>query len=162
MINISFKDLKEEDIQIIKGAVIENSVSVIAECLECKNVMPIDAYYREMERAERQIYLINVLNGIQEYHEMKFYEFDTDRFGYYALIGSSSSDSAIEYYEEVIGELTEEEKESVPVEISKDDAKNKFLKICKDNQDKHQAIEQFSKSIYKNEPYLILMDGSLL
>jgi dsRNA-specific ribonuclease len=93
---------------------------------------------------------------------MKFYEFNTDRFGYYALIGASTSDVAIEYYEEVIGELYEDEKESIPVEISKDDARNKLIEICKDNKEKQEALEQFNKNINDGEPYLILMDGSLL
>ncbi|KOY65497.1 hypothetical protein [Clostridium sporogenes] len=153
---MKIENLKSKDIELIKGAMVENSVSVIATCQECKNVMPIDSFCKDMERANRLIYLINVINDVRNYNDMKFYEFND--CGYYALIGAMAEEEAINFYVETIADIENDER---PIEITKDEAKEKLLKICKD-EEKYKAMEEFAECINQDKPYLILMDTSLL
>lgn len=154
---MKLENLKNEDIKLIQDAILESSVNIIATCQECKSVMSIEAYNKDMEKANKLIYLANVLNDSSEYSEMKFYEFKD--FGYYALIGATTEEEAIKHYEEVVGEIDEDDRE--PIEINKERAKEKLLNVYKDNK-KHAAIDEFTKCIYQDEPYLILMDRSLI
>ncbi|WP_027639412.1 hypothetical protein [Clostridium cadaveris] len=63
---MKFSNLSNEDINLIKNAMLENSVSLVATALECKSVMPIEVYESDMQNADRLIYLVNVLNGVAE------------------------------------------------------------------------------------------------
>lgn len=156
---MKFEDLKPEDIKLIKDSMLENSVNLIANCQGCKSSIPIDSFYNDMEMAHRLIYLTNVLNDVRKYADMKFYEFND--FEYYALIGAISEAEAIKYYEENIAEIIKED-DGEPDEITKDEAKEKLLKICKDEQQKFKEIEEFTECVNQNDPYLILIDGSLI
>jgi hypothetical protein len=62
-----FENLNKEDVQLIKDAMMESSVSLIADAKECKEVMPKEAFEKDMDRAKRLVYLVNVLNGVKEY-----------------------------------------------------------------------------------------------
>lgn len=64
---MKFDNLKEEDIKLIKEAMLQNSVTITASCLENKEVMPKEAYEKDMNNANRLIYLVNVLNDVVEY-----------------------------------------------------------------------------------------------
>lgn len=63
-----FEDLKEEDKELIKRAMLHDSVSMTSEALNCKDVMPVETYNRQMDEADRLIYLVNVLNGKAKYN----------------------------------------------------------------------------------------------
>lgn len=64
---MKIENLNEEDISLIKTAMLENSVSLVSSALECKEVMPTECYDRDMKNADRLVYLINVLNGVSDY-----------------------------------------------------------------------------------------------
>lgn len=64
---MKIENLSKEDIDLIKDAMLENSVSLVSSALECKEVMPIDCYERDMRNADRLVYLVNVLNGVSDY-----------------------------------------------------------------------------------------------
>lgn len=91
---------------------------------------------------------------------MKFFEFSGTDFGYYALIGAMSEEEAIKYYSETVGDIEDENAE--PTQIEKLEAKKKLLSICKDSDEESKLTKEFNKSTLGTEPYLILIDGSLL
>jgi len=91
---------------------------------------------------------------------MKFYEFND--FGYYALIGAESEENAIGFYVETVSDIEEEDKDTFPIEISKEDAKIKLLNVSIDEEEKIRFIKEFDLCTSNTEPYLILIDGSLL
>lgn len=64
---MKFKDLSKKDIELIKNSMLENSVSLTAEALECKETMPKEVFERNMSDSKRLVYLVNVLNGVVEY-----------------------------------------------------------------------------------------------
>lgn len=97
---------------------------------------------------------------IEANESMKFYEFNGSKFGYYALIGAESEEKAIKFYAETVGDI--EDEDSSPDEITKEQAKNRLLGICKDEQERTKANQEFKECIHQNDPYLILIDGSLL
>lgn len=66
---MKFESLRKDDIQLIKFAMLESSVSLTSEALECKETMPKEVFERNMSKAERLIYLVNVLNGVIEYNK---------------------------------------------------------------------------------------------
>lgn len=154
---MNFENLKPTDIQLIKDAMLENSVNLIATCQECKNTMPIDTFYTNMENGNRLIYLTNVLNDVEKYNDMKFYEFND--FGYYALIGAATKEVALNFYEETVADIEDDSIE--PVEITINKARIKLLNVCEDDKERFTAMEEFAKGINQDKPYLILIDGSL-
>ncbi|MDU5208155.1 MAG: hypothetical protein E6441_00835 [Clostridium sp.] len=64
---MKFDDLIKEDKELIKSTMVAQSVSITAEAIQCKDVMPEEVYEREMKNADRLVYLVNVLNGIISY-----------------------------------------------------------------------------------------------
>lgn len=64
---MKFDDLIKDDQELIKSTIIAQAVSMTAEAIQCKDVMPEEVYEREMKNADRLIYLVNVLNGIINY-----------------------------------------------------------------------------------------------
>ena len=64
---MKFESLSKDDIQLIKSAMLESSVSLTSEALECKETMPKEAFERNMSNSKRLVYLVNVLNGVIEY-----------------------------------------------------------------------------------------------
>lgn len=60
------KILSKRDLKLLVNSLMEDSVSIIAQCEECKNVMG-KTYDEEKKRADRLIYLANVLDGRKEY-----------------------------------------------------------------------------------------------
>ena len=58
---------KKQDVELIKSAMLENSITLTASALECEKVMPTEVYERDMNNANRLIYLVNVLNGAMDY-----------------------------------------------------------------------------------------------
>ncbi|MEW9093968.1 MAG: hypothetical protein AB2417_02700 [Clostridiaceae bacterium] len=64
---MKFEELDDKDIKLIKDAMIQNSVTLIAECQECKKVMSKESYERDIQNGRRLVHLINVLNNKEEY-----------------------------------------------------------------------------------------------
>lgn len=64
---MELKNLNKEDMELIKKAMLENSVTLTAEMLECKDVMPKESFERNRAEANRLVYLVNVLNGVDAY-----------------------------------------------------------------------------------------------
>lgn len=64
---MNFDNLRKKDKELIKDSMLNQSVSLTAESLECKDVMPKETYKRQMKEADRLIYLVNVLNNKVEY-----------------------------------------------------------------------------------------------
>lgn len=91
---------------------------------------------------------------------MKFYEFNSPDFGYFALIGAISEENAMKFYEEQVSDIND--KEASPNIISKESAKKRLLDTCKDDFQHDCANREFNKLTLGIEPYLIMIDGSLL
>lgn len=66
---MKFEELSKEDKELIKRSMLHDSVSMTSEALECKEVMPIETYERQMSESERLIYLVNVLDGKVRYNK---------------------------------------------------------------------------------------------
>lgn len=90
-------------------------------------------------------------------NDMKFYEFND--FGYYALIGAVTKEVALKFYAETVADIEDDGID--PLEITMDKAKIKLLNVCENDKEKLTAKEEFAKGINQDEPYLILIDGSL-
>ncbi|MCT8975512.1 hypothetical protein N4T77_02760 [Clostridium sp. CX1] len=86
---------------------------------------------------------------------MKFYEFND--FDYYALIGAESEEDAVKYYRETVADV--EEDDGPPSQITKEDARAKLLGGCRE--DEIEALKEFDIYTSRQEPYLVLIDGSL-
>ena len=87
---------------------------------------------------------------------MKYFEFnDSD---YYALIGAKSKEQAIKYYQETVADF--DEKDEI-TEITKEEAKQKLIKAAC-GADIEIVEKQFDEASKLKNPYLILVDGSLL
>jgi len=61
------KELRAEDWEAIKDAMLESTVSLTSDCHEYKDIMSKDSKERDMKKADRLIYLVNVLIGKEEY-----------------------------------------------------------------------------------------------
>ena len=84
---------------------------------------------------------------------LKFYEFKSRPYPYYALICSQTPKTATEVYETEICTLDKEEKELSPVELTKKQVKLK-LYICFD-------FEQIEELLGKPEEGILLLDSAL-
>lgn len=62
-----FEELRKEDVKLIKDAMLENSVSIIAEYQANKETISKDTYRYGMTKGKRLVYLLNVLNHKKEY-----------------------------------------------------------------------------------------------
>lgn len=89
--------------------------------------------------------------------KMKFYEFN--KFEYYALIGAKSEQEAKNYYVEIVADIEGDEKLD---KITKKEAEKKLLNICETEEEKTKARKEFNECILQDEPYLVLVDRSLL
>ena len=84
---------------------------------------------------------------------LKFYEFKSGPYPYYALICSQTPKTATEVYETEICTLDKEEKELSPVELTKKQVKAK-LYSCFD-------FEQIEELLGKPEEGILLLDSAL-
>jgi len=85
---------------------------------------------------------------------MRYFEFN-DGFGYYALIGALTEEDAMTHYQLIVSDIDDED--ACPVEISEDEAVEKFEKTTPTLQDWTDLHDNSLGS----EPFIILMDGSL-
>lgn len=89
---------------------------------------------------------------------MKFFEFN--KCEYYALIGAETEEKAIEFYEEIVANI--ENNDQKPTEISRFRAKEKLMFKIENWNDKIKAHQEFTEMAEKSEPYLVLIDSSLV
>jgi len=91
---------------------------------------------------------------------MKFYEFNTTDFPYYALIGAVSVEDAEKDYVDEIADI--DNKDVKPVEVTKEYTIEK-IKTANDDEDTNDDdfLSEFEESIKTDDSYLILMDGDL-
>ncbi|WP_236896951.1 hypothetical protein [Clostridium beijerinckii] len=92
---------------------------------------------------------------------MKFYEFDTVNFAYYALIGAESEEAAKQNYIDIVCDIDSKDKAEIR-EISRDKAKEKFLSYCRTQTELIQSNTYFNTASKSNEPYLFIIDKNLL
>lgn len=92
---------------------------------------------------------------------MKFHEFDTVNFSYYALIGAESEEIAKQYYIDNVCDIFEDDEAQIK-ELSRDEAKEKFLSHCKTQSQLIKANTEFNTETKSQEPYLMLIDRNLL
>ena len=91
---------------------------------------------------------------------MKFYEFNTTDFPYYALIGAVSVEDAEKDYVDEIADI--DNKDVKPVEVTKEYTIEKIKTANDDeNTSDDDFLSEFEESIKTDDPYLILMDGDL-
>ena len=64
---MKIENFAKEDIQLIKRAMLENSVTLTSSALQCKNTMLEESYKRVMDSAKRLIFLVNVIDGFADY-----------------------------------------------------------------------------------------------
>lgn len=106
---------------------------------------------------------------------MKFYDFTG--YEYYALIGAESEEEAKKFYEETVSDI--EPDDYPPTEITEEEAREKLLDVCEKSvarspdasesgmksviqEAKNEALAEFEQGIKGPEPYLILIDGTLV
>lgn len=106
---------------------------------------------------------------------MKFYDFSD--YEYYALIGAKSQEEATKFYEETVSDI--EPDDEPPAEITEKEAREKLLDVCEKSvprspnasasgmksviqEAKDEALAEFEQGIKGPEPYLILIDGTLI
>ena len=91
---------------------------------------------------------------------MKFYEFDTNNFSYYSLIGAESEETAKQYYTDTICDIFPDDKAQIK-ELSRDEAKEKFLSRCKTHSELIKANTEFNTRSKNNQPWLFIVEGNL-
>lgn len=64
---MKFENLRKEDRELIKRSMLNHSVSLTSEALECKETMLKETYEKTMRDADRLIFLVNVLNDRKNY-----------------------------------------------------------------------------------------------
>lgn len=92
---------------------------------------------------------------------MKFYEFDTVNFSYYALIGAEGEEEAKQHYVDIVCDIFPNDNAKIK-EITRDEAKEKFLSFCKTQTELIQANTEFNTQTKSEEPYLLIIDKNLL
>lgn len=100
--------------------------------------------------------------------EMRYFEFNSTDFGYYALIGVDGSvqypiDTALNAYEEIVADI--EDKDMLPEEITKEEALEQYKHgEIEGSESDDEKVKEFEKSIKlaDNEYFtLLLIDGDL-
>ena len=104
------------------------------------------------DTAEQEEFKLKRLNDRLK-SRLKFYEFKSRPYPYYALICSQTPKTATEVYETEICTLDKEEKELSPVELTKKQVKAK-LYSCFD-------FEQIEELLGKPEEGILLLDSAL-
>lgn len=94
---------------------------------------------------------------------MKFYKFKNGDYSYYALIGSNSEGEAKEFYEENVADIEGEQKDSKPIELTKDGAFKEVIGYykVKGELDIDDTQSRFNKAIKDGENTLFAVDRNL-
>lgn len=89
---------------------------------------------------------------------MKFYDFI--EFPYYALIGAETEEKAFECYKEQVCDI-DIDSDSRPVEMTEEEAKEKYFAIAKNDEEKKIVTDNFNEYMSDPEPFVLLIDGCL-
>lgn len=93
---------------------------------------------------------------------MKFYEFNTKDYEYYALIGAETVEQAKEFYNETVADIEYPADDNVmPDEISEAKARELYEAEIKEEKEQGLNCVNFNERI-KQCPCLLLIDGCLL
>lgn len=90
---------------------------------------------------------------------MKFYEFNLNNFGYYALLMADSKEAAIKFYEKHICDI---EGKNQPQEVSFEYTMNKVNKTLEYDLDKESYKNIFEEMFSKFNPCMLLNASILL
>ncbi|WP_291569166.1 MULTISPECIES: hypothetical protein [unclassified Clostridium] len=93
---------------------------------------------------------------------MKYFEFNTKVFDYYALIGAENELDARQFYISNVGDIDESQENKDPKEITKEIAVETSITCLKGEVDTEQIEKEFEEMSTSKEPYLILIDTDLL
>ena len=88
----------------------------------------------------------------------KFYEFDVNNFAYYALIVAETAADAKTAYKEEVGDI---EDDVEPNEITAAEAKEKLAHTDSDD-GQPEPEQQYEFAVTSAEPYVLLMDSTLI
>ena len=88
----------------------------------------------------------------------KFYEFDVNNFAYYALIVAEAAADAKTAYKEEVGDI---ENDVEPNEITVAKAKEKLAHADSDD-GQPEPEQQYEFAVNSSEPYVLLMDSTLI
>ena len=89
---------------------------------------------------------------------MKYFEFNTKVFDYYALIGAENELDARQFYISNVGDIDESQENKDPKEIAVETS----ITCLKGEVDTEQIEKEFEEMSTSKEPYLILIDTDLL
>lgn len=89
---------------------------------------------------------------------MRFFEFN--EFDYYALIGAETEDEAINFYQEAVADI--ENDDDKPDEITEEQVREKIINDTKEKINEIiTLLKDFDENIKSTIPFLILIDGAL-
>lgn len=88
----------------------------------------------------------------------KFYEFDSNNFAYYALIIAEAAADAKTAYRNEVGDV---EDDAEPNEITVAEAKEKLAHANFDD-GQPEPEQQYEYAVNSAEPYVLLMDSTLI
>lgn len=89
---------------------------------------------------------------------MKYFDFI--EFPYYALIGAETQEAAFDFYKEQVCDI-DIDSNAVPVELTEEQAKEKYFSIAKNDEQRRVLISNFEEYISDPEPFILLIDGCL-
>lgn len=89
---------------------------------------------------------------------MRFYEFITKEFSYYALIGADSMEEAIKEYIDNICDMEEYERKYKPTELTREQALEQYV----GDMNKEYYSKEFDRYTKEYNPCLLLVDSSLM
>lgn len=91
---------------------------------------------------------------------LKFFEFNSVDFGYYALIGAKTMEKAIEYYNDELCDIEDDNKPNI---LSYTEAKSRAISKCLYDINREDLSREFD-NLFKNEEdvWLVLVDSDLL
>lgn len=102
---------------------------------------------------------VSISKNTKNYELLKYSFYDFKKYEYSAIIGAWSLEEAKKYYSDVVADINEEEDPDV---IDLSSVLNILVSLDKDSDTINEIKKIFNDSIYKKEPYLALVDGSLL
>lgn len=90
---------------------------------------------------------------------MKYFEFSTLNFDYYALIGAKTTEEAIGLYDNEVEDIYRDD--GSPNEITEEDVIKTLHEMDGTEAEKAEAMEDFEIGRQGSEPFLIIVDWEL-
>ncbi|MDF2881548.1 MAG: hypothetical protein K0R54_2105 [Clostridiaceae bacterium] len=91
---------------------------------------------------------------------MRFFEFDTVNFSYYALIGAKDEETAKQHYVNIVCDIFPDDNAQVK-ELPIEQAKERLLGFCKTDKQIEQINIEFSIISESKKPHLLIVEGGL-